>query len=233
MGTLARSCVLLALLASPVADADAPHDGDGAYQRSFSVASTALRNHLLNAGDFGYDKTTPPESNREPHSYSQAGTTVAVQVRFFKIDAVDPRTGSMQAKAWLRMEWEDLRLAWEPAAWGNLSYVYFNHPFHEEPEIWVPDIVPYNARAKVADSFESAVAIVSHTGRVKWSRPGMLDIMCKFRGLVRFVRRRATEAEALVCAAAAVARGCLLMPSGSSLDSPSTASSAGWTWAAG
>ena len=55
---------------------------------------------------------------------------------------------------------------------------------HPSPQ--VPDILPFNARTSLADTFELGVATVQHTGHVAWSRPGVLDIMCKFSGLVAF-----------------------------------------------
>ena len=67
-------------------------------------------------------------------------------------------------------------------------YVPFNHPYHEEPEIWVPDITPYNVREGLTETMTGASARVNASGNVYWSRPGIVDVMCKFSGLVNFPR---------------------------------------------
>lgn len=152
--------------------------------REYTSRTTALRAHLLD----GYDKAVVAVSNRDSDDISQSGTVVSLQTRFFKVDNVDPQTGSMQVKVWLRLRWQDTRLAWDPAAWGNVSQISFNHPTLEETEIWTPDLVPFNARGTMADMFESTIASVDANGLVTWSRPGMLDVMCKFSGLVMFPR---------------------------------------------
>ena len=150
------------------------------HEEAFTQVSTALRAHLL----ANQDKSVPPTSTRvrRPGNQSQAGTDVSMEMRFFKIDFVDPSTGSMQVKVWMRLQWYDTRLSWDRGTW-NVSYIYVNHPQREEPEIWTPDITAYNERR---NSFDGAYARVDSTGRVLWSRPGMLDIMCKFSNLAQF-----------------------------------------------
>ena len=36
------------------------------------------------------------------------------------------------------------------------------------------------------NTFDPAMALVSHTGRVFWTRPGTLDVLCRFSGLIAF-----------------------------------------------
>jgi len=172
-----------------------PHGGN--YAKDYSTHVTAIRAHVLLEGR--YDKTVVPISARPTNAErvlppklvgeeegSKAGTDVQMQLRFFKVDSVDPATGSMQVKVWLRMKWYDTRLAWNPADFGNVTTITANHPELEETDIWVPDIVPYNARQNLADIFDRSIATVTNEGLVTWSRPGVLDVMCKFYGLVKF-----------------------------------------------
>ena len=53
-------------------------------------------------------------------------------------------------------------------------------------QIWVPDITTYNTRAPMADQVEAAWVEVYSDGSTFFSRPGHLDILCKFQGLVKF-----------------------------------------------
>ena len=156
--------------------------------RATNDDSLAWRTALERSRDAGYNvsKIESIFENDNSFEYFGVGTDVEMEVRFFKVDMVDPVTGAMSVKIWLRMWWSDVRLTWDPAKWGNLTEIHFNHPEFEEPQIWTPDIVPYNDRTPLSHSFIRTVARVDYMGRVSWSRPGLLDIMCKFVGLARF-----------------------------------------------
>lgn len=48
------------------------------------------------------------------------------------------------------------------------------------------DLQPYNALNGFVNTLEPANAKVSYDGSVYWSRPGSLDVLCKFSGLIAF-----------------------------------------------
>ena len=87
---------------------------------------TKLHEHLI-GNDSGYDLNAPPISNRAkyadpngtPFSFaaqtSDAGTDVKLQLRVLKLDQIDIASGSMAVKVWIRMQWQDDRLKWDPA----------------------------------------------------------------------------------------------------------------------
>lgn len=87
---------------------------------------TKLTDHLIGK-DSGYDISAPPISNRAkyadpdgtPFSFaaqtSDAGTDVQLQLRVLKLDKIDIASGSMAVKVWIRMQWQDDRLKWDPA----------------------------------------------------------------------------------------------------------------------
>ena len=119
----------------------------GKASYTFTPESTALRAALMS----GYDKHVPASSNRSAlHNvdYSQAGTDIEMQLRFFKVESVRPSHGDMRLKIWMRCYWQDDRLRWDPAAYNGLEYTMFwvdPTPTGSSSEIWVPDIQPYNA----------------------------------------------------------------------------------------
>ena len=87
------------------------------------------------------------------------------------------------------MQWSDLRLAWDPAEFGGITQTQMRAAaitIDQDSDIWLPDIQPYNAGEAVASTLEPSVALVFSDGRVYWSRPGILDVLCKFRGLNAF-----------------------------------------------
>ena len=156
------------------------------YVRSYSNISSALRSSLL----LDYDKVVPPVSQRHAYvNYSSAGTDVRLEIRFFKIESVLETEGRMRLKVWLRMRWQDERLAWNPEEWGGVTQTFFQAvslSSPEETEIWVPDVQPYNTAQGIITTLDPSIARVTHEGQVFWSRPGIIDVLCRFSGLVAF-----------------------------------------------
>ena len=125
MRSLTISSICLLLVARPfAAEAASPN-----AQASYWAHATYLRGDLLSS----YDKAVPPSSVRTA-GYSQAGTDVQLQVRFFKVQQVTTTEGRMALKVWLRMWWSDLRLSWDPAAYGGITQVKFNAASFSLPE---------------------------------------------------------------------------------------------------
>lgn len=158
---------------------------DGNSQYSYTEHATRLHEDLLQ----GYNKIVAPRSIRVPNNLSTAGTDVYLQLRFFKVVSVMPSTGMMTLRVWWRLSWNDLRLSWDPAQYGNITELKFHAMDITDPEttdIWLPDATPYNAASGLASTLEPASASVSYDGNVFWSRPGTLDLLCRFSGLVMF-----------------------------------------------
>ena len=153
-------------------------------QKSYSYWTQRVREDRLSH----YDKVAAPTAERSCHA-SAAGTDVEIQIRLFKLMKVAASDGAMQLKVWWRMQWTDERLSWDPEAFGGVTEVYYNaasFALPEDSEIWLPDVQAYNARVSMTNEFEPAMAKVSSDGKVFWTRPGILDVMCRFSGLIMF-----------------------------------------------
>ena len=153
-----------------------------AYLRVLSVAPptnyTAAASHLRRTLLTGYDKTVPP-----------VDSPVELQIRFFKIESIEARISVMRLKVWLRYYWTDSRLTWEPSEHGNVQKIYFAAKAVTDPElseVWVPDLAPYNSKIGIDATLDASLATVSPSGRIFWSRPGVLEVLCRFSGLVAF-----------------------------------------------
>ena len=74
--------------------------GDATFSTAFTAESTRLRANLM----AGYDKHVPPTSDRSAAgvTYSAAGTDIAIQVRFFKVETVRASHGDMKLKICMR-----------------------------------------------------------------------------------------------------------------------------------
>ena len=180
-----RSLVLPTLAFALATASEVP----GTYHENATDYATALRAHLLN----GYDKHVPPKSNRSAYGtsggFTNTGTDVRMQIKFFKVQTVDAHEGSMKIKVWLRMYWEDRRLSWDPSDYGGLEYTQFwadISPGSSSYEIWLPDVQPYNSMSAIASTLDPTYLKVDYRGDIFYSRPGTLEVMCKFSGLSRF-----------------------------------------------
>lgn len=159
------------------------------FRSNSSLLSEKLRQDIL--GRPYFSRIVAPTSDRKSTGtdYSDAGTDVFMQIRFFKVQTVNAAEGWMRLKVWMRMGWKDTRLAWDPNDYSGLDTTFFqgdNMGGSEVSEIWIPDVQPYNANNGIILTLEPALARVSSDGSVFLSRPGSLEIMCKFSGLVAF-----------------------------------------------
>lgn len=159
----------------------------GDVSKAYAAHATQLHAVLFGESS-NYDKTIPPSSSRD-NPFFKAGTDVTVQIRFFKVNEVSAADGRMALKVWLRNTWNDDRLSWEPSAHGNITMIpalasSISTP--EDSEIWLPDLKVYNSRESIMSTLDPAIANVYSTGSIFWSRPGNLEVLCKFSGLVAF-----------------------------------------------
>ena len=157
------------------------------YAYNYTSYATSLRQQLLQ----NYDMAVPPTSQRSSgfSPYSEAGTDVSVQMRFFKVMSVSTSEGKMMLRVWLRLAWTDTRLSWDPSQHGGITSVkFFASSFsnREDTEIWLPDATVYNSVHGLMSSFEPAMARASSDGTIFWSRQGSLEVLCRFSGLVMF-----------------------------------------------
>ena len=117
-------------------------------QRGANVWSARLRRDIKSQQD--WDPVVPPTSDRSPTGtageaghYSDSGTDVRMQIRFFKVESVDAAAGAMRVKVWFRLSWNDERLAWNPELYGGLTETYFHgkdNTDSQDSEIWLPDL---------------------------------------------------------------------------------------------
>ena len=152
------------------------------HQAGADEHATRLRHDILH--NRSYDAGVPPASVRSAAyaNLSATGTDVQIQIRIFKVHTVDVAEGTLKLKVWVRMGWSDTRLPWNPAEYGSLVSVMFPNA----RELWLPDFEVYNGNLGLRASLDEAMATVDNEGNVFWSRPGYLDILCKFSGLVNF-----------------------------------------------
>jgi len=186
-------------------------DGSVLLDKNETFPSEQLRNDLLE----NYDLTTFPweylwnaslaekktnwnvslaesdASKGKPDKRGRKGLEVGFDINFHKIFDVSTAQSTADLLVWLRMNWTDPRLTWDPADYGGLEKTWFwigdgIGIGGENSEIWTPDITLWNFATSLGDSMTDAHAQVNSDGSVYWSRPGHLIPACKFQGLENF-----------------------------------------------
>ncbi|RUS81450.1 hypothetical protein EGW08_010790, partial [Elysia chlorotica] len=74
---------------------------------------------------------------------------------------------------WLRQEWCDLRLKWDPSEYGGVKVL--NIP---SEKLWKPDLVLYNNADGDFHITLQTKAIVYHTGKIVWEPPAIYKSYC-------------------------------------------------------
>ena len=146
-----------------------------------------LRKQLLS----DLDSAVPPSTD------GAHGIEIGLQLRIFKVIDVNLATGRLVLKIWRRMQWYDDRLAWNVSEWPGVIPPLLVYPGRRGGEghyldnnLWTPDVVMYNALSLPDDALEVGAAWVHPDGRVWSSVPGVVEVMCRFTGLVAFPRDR-------------------------------------------
>ncbi|CAB9500519.1 Acetylcholine receptor subunit alpha [Seminavis robusta] len=161
-----------------------------AYPNNLPNSTQALRRALL----VNYDRRSFPFESvwRQDQQEERSGLPVDVGLNFHRVLKVDVTSSVADLIVWVRQEWTDPRLRWNPADYNNLTTLHVwvggdgSGVGGETSEIWTPDLQLWNLEVPLEESLASASALVSSNGRVFWSRPGHVRPVCKFRGLDDF-----------------------------------------------
>jgi hypothetical protein len=159
----------------------------GDTSRNYTDHASRLFDDLF-GDDSTYNLHVPPFKDERDTwgDLTQAGTDVAVNLRVFKVVEVVPNEAHMALKVWVRMNWKDERLKWNPDDYGGTTFLSVPCGNPELQVIWKPDLSITNSRVPNGETLEEVAAMVYSDGSVFWSRPGTIDVLCQFTGLVAF-----------------------------------------------
>jgi len=149
------------------------------YARETSLKIDVLSGNVPASHGLEYDPGVPPKT---AHGDSPL---VNVGINLFKLKEIDIATSVMSLNAWVRISWNDPRLAWNTTDPKYLDVKETTYKASTNPEVtqvWVPDLELYN-QAESLSQFSDKDAIVYPDGSVFWSRIGNLEALCAFSGL--------------------------------------------------
>lgn len=98
---------------------------------------------------------------------------VRLGLRFSQIIKVDEKNQVLTTNAWLKQEWYDLRLTWNPDDFGGETELHI-----PSEELWIPDIVVYNNADGDFVITMLTKATVYYDGRISWEPPAIYKTYC-------------------------------------------------------
>ncbi|XP_069138107.1 acetylcholine receptor subunit alpha-like [Argopecten irradians] len=132
-------------------------------------AEKRLHSDLLVRGR--YSKLIRPSGTDGNSSVQQL--TVKLGMRLTQLLNMDEKNQIMTTSVWLRQEWIDGRLKWDPRAYGGLQVTHI-----PSNDLWRPDIVLYNNADGDFVVTLLTKAAVHFTGLVVWEPPVIYKSYC-------------------------------------------------------
>ncbi|VDM97786.1 unnamed protein product [Thelazia callipaeda] len=109
-----------------------------------------------------------------PVERSEDPVIVTLGVIFQQIIDLNEREEKLEVNAWLKYNWNDMKLRWDPLEYENITDLR-----HPAGTIWQPDILLYNSVDSAFDSTFKVNAISYNDGSITWIPPGIFKISCK------------------------------------------------------
>ncbi|XP_048337638.1 neuronal acetylcholine receptor subunit beta-4 [Sphaerodactylus townsendi] len=129
-------------------------------------AEERLMNHLLNGSR--YNNLIRPAFN------SSQLVVIELEVSLAQLINVNEREQIMTTNVWLKQEWIDYRLAWEPSRYEGIDKLRI-----PAKKVWLPDIVLYNNADGTYEVSVYTNVIVKNNGSIFWLPPAIYKSACK------------------------------------------------------
>lgn len=100
---------------------------------------------------------------------------VRLGLRISQLIRVDAKNQVVTCSVWLKHEWYDQRLSWDPKEFGNVKMIHI-----PSDDLWRPDIVLYNnADGDFVITMTATKATVYYDGRISWEPPAIYKYSCE------------------------------------------------------
>ncbi|XP_048205685.1 neuronal acetylcholine receptor subunit alpha-4-like isoform X2 [Perognathus longimembris pacificus] len=115
----------------------------------------------------GYNKWSRPVANISDVVLVRFGLSIA------QLIDVDEKNQMMTTNVWVKQEWHDYKLRWDPGDYENVTSIRIPSEL-----IWRPDIVLYNNADGDFAVTHLTKAHLFHDGRVQWTPPAIYKSSC-------------------------------------------------------
>ncbi|XP_016299109.1 neuronal acetylcholine receptor subunit alpha-2-like [Sinocyclocheilus anshuiensis] len=140
-------------------------------QLAYVFSSTPARAHaeerLLQCLFSNYNKLSRPVANISDVVLVHFGLSIA------QLIDVDEKNQMMTTNVWVKQEWNDYKLRWNPEEYENVTSIRIPSEI-----IWRPDIVLYNNADGDFAVTHLTKAQVFYNGRIKWKPPAIYKSSC-------------------------------------------------------
>lgn len=136
-------------------------------QRPKSPTEQRLHQHLLEKNS--YNKLIRPSGN----GTADNKLTVKLGMRLSQLLDVSEKHQILTSNLWLRQEWVDLRLSWNPSDFEDINMTHIR-----SEDMWRPDIALYNNADGEFVVTLLTQATVFNTGRIIWEPPAIYKSYC-------------------------------------------------------
>ncbi|XP_023375669.1 neuronal acetylcholine receptor subunit alpha-4, partial [Pteropus vampyrus] len=142
--------------------------GAGLLPASSHVETRAhAEERLLKKLFSGYNKWSRPVANISDVVLVHFGLSIA------QLIDVDEKNQMMTTNVWVKQEWHDYKLRWDPGDYENVTSIRIPSEL-----IWRPDIVLYNNADGDFAVTHLTKAHLFHDGRVQWTPPAIYKSSC-------------------------------------------------------
>ncbi|XP_041369292.1 acetylcholine receptor subunit alpha-L1-like isoform X1 [Gigantopelta aegis] len=115
----------------------------------------------------GYNKLVRPVANNSEK------LTIKLGMRLSQLIDMDEKNQVMTTNVWLRQEWHDRTMDWEPKEYGGITELQV-----PSADIWLPDVVLFNNADGNFEVTLTTKATLHHTGLVVWEPPAIFKSSC-------------------------------------------------------
>ncbi|XDB57756.1 PREDICTED: neuronal acetylcholine receptor subunit alpha-10 [Capra hircus] len=109
-----------------------------------------------------------------PVADTDQALNVTLEVTLSQIIDMDERNQVLTLYLWIRQEWTDAYLRWDPDTYGGLDAIRIPSSL-----VWRPDIVLYNKADAQAPASASTNVVLRHDGAVRWDAPAITRSSCR------------------------------------------------------
>ncbi|XP_039267702.2 neuronal acetylcholine receptor subunit alpha-3-like [Styela clava] len=108
-----------------------------------------------------------------PVENANDSVVVALELFMSQLVKVDEINQIMMTNLWLKQEWFDYKMQWDPSLYGDVRYLRI-----PSENIWRPDIVLYNTAVGRFQVEQTTKALVHYTGSITWTPPAIFKSSC-------------------------------------------------------
>lgn len=135
------------------------------YGKDKEPAENRLHHELLHLRS--YSNLIRPVSN------NSVQLIVKIGLRLSQLLDMDEKNQIMTTSVWLRQEWSDLRLQWDPKEYGGITMTHI-----PSKQLWRPDILLYNNADGDFVVTLMTKATVHYDGKIIWEPPVIYKSYC-------------------------------------------------------